>query len=470
MTKPLRITLIALAVLACLAALSALLLSRVDARSRLEALLSEATGLDVAVHGSVSVRVFPTPHVALQQVTLRKQQVQIASVGAADVEVKLWPLLRRQVRITQLALHDLNVAIERDRNGRLNFTKPSSAKRPVQAMTLGRVSLTRASFHYTNQQLGRELSATDCRVDSNAVQLGGGNSADIMKNLSLAANVVCSEVRNDSFVSSDVDFAVTGEQGRFKLAPLTMRILGGKGVGTINADFTGAMPAYQVRIAVTRLHVNDLFESLAPSKAGEGVLDFTADLSMRGFDANEMTRTARGEASLHGENLELAIGDLDHKLEHYESSQNFNLVDVGAFFIAGPLGAVVTKGYDFANIFRGGQGKTRVRILLSNWRVEHGIAHARDVAMATRENRLVMKGALDFVNREFDDVTVAFVDNQGCALVEQKIVGPFSKPEVKKPNVLVSMMGPVTSLIGKMKKMVGMKCEVFYQGSIAPLD
>jgi AsmA protein len=267
-------------------------------------------------------------------------------------------------------------------------------------------------------------------------------------------------VRNNLFVGSDVDFTVTGERERFEFTPWTMRILGGKGAGTLVADFTGAVPAYQVRYAVTQLHVNDLFDSLAPGRAGEGFLDFTADLSMRGFDADDLTRTAEGEASLHGENLELAIGDLDHKLEHYESSQNFNLVDVGAFFIAGPLGTVVTKGYNFATIFQGAQGNTHVRRLLSNWRVEHGIAHAQDVAMATQKNRLVMKGALDFVNREFDEVTVAAVDKKGCALVEQKIVGPFSRPEVKQPNVLVSMMGPVTRLIGKMKKIVGMKCDV----------
>jgi AsmA protein len=80
-----------------------------------------------------------------------------------------------------------------------------------------------------------------------------------------------------------------------------------------------------------------------------------------------------------------------------------------------------------------------------------GVAHAQDVVMATSENRLVMKGALDFVNRKFDDVTVAFVDQRGCALVEQKIAGPFNKPEVKKPNVLVSLTGPVTNLLGKAK-------------------
>jgi AsmA protein len=228
------------------------------------------------------------------------------------------------------------------------------------------------------------------------------------------------------------------------------------------------MPAYQVHYAVTRLHVEDLFKSLAPRRVGEGFLDFTADLAMRGHDAVEMTRTAQGEASLRGKDLKIAIGNLDQELSHYESSQNFNLVDVGAFLFVGPLGAVATKGYDFASNFQATEGNTEIRVLVSEWRVRNGVAHAHDVAMATKENRLAMKGALDFVNKDFDDVTVAILDNQGCARVKQRILGPFSKPEVEKPTVLASLSGPIRSLFGKAKKLLGVKCEVFYEGSVQP--
>jgi AsmA protein len=79
-----------------------------------------------------------------------------------------------------------------------------------------------------------------------------------------------------------------------------------------------------------------------------------------------------------------------------------------------------------------------------------------------------MRGSLDFVNREFDDVTVAILDHKGCARVEQRIRGPFGKPEVEKPNVLASLTGPISSLFGKAKKLLGGNCEVFYEGSVQP--
>jgi len=470
-SKPIKIVSILLASLALVAGVAAFLLSRVDVKSRFEAVAAEATGLEVVVKGDMSIGLFPALHVTLKEVSLKNQESQIAAAGEADVGVELWPLLRKQVRINRLVLQNVTIELERDRTGRFNFSnpaKPAKAYRSMPAMSLGRVSLNKATFRYTNRQRDKEFKATDCKFESDDLQLAAGNSADFMKLLSLSAQVECAEMRNNLFVGSDVRLSVAGKNGILKFTPVTMRILDGKGSGNIDADFTGAIPAYRVHYEVAQLHVDNLFKTLAPSKVGEGFMDFSADLSMRGFNSVEMTRTAQGEASLRGQNLEIAMGDLDEKLSHYESSQNFNLIDVAAFFIVGPLGPVVTKGYNFASIFQGSKGNTHIRLLVSQWKVADGVAHAQDVAMASKENRLAMKGALDFVNREFDDVTVATLDSSGCARVTQKIRGPFSKPEVTKPNVLVSLTGPVSSLVSKAKKLMGAKCEVFYAGLIAP--
>ena len=181
-----------------------------------------------------------------------------------------------------------------------------------------------------------------------------------------------------------------------------------------------------------------------------------------------MKRAANGEVSLRGENLTLDGVDLDQKVSRFEASQSFNLVDVGAFFIAGPFAPLITKGYNFATLFRGSGGSTRIQALVSDWKVERGIARAKDVALATNENRIALKGNLDFVNERFDDVTVAVVDGKGCAKVRQKIRGPFRKPEVEKARFLQTVAGPVLKLFKQAKKLFGGRCEVFYAGSVAP--
>jgi hypothetical protein len=196
-------------------------------------------------------------------------------------------------------------------------------------------------------------------------------------------------------------------------------------------------------------------------------MDFSATLSLRGKTTGALLPSVEGTASLRGDNLRLAIGDLDKKLSRYESSQTFNLVDVGAFFFAGPLGLAVAKGYNFARIFQGSEGTTTMRTLVSEWQVEHGVAQARDVAMATRENRIALKGGLDFVNGQYDEVTVAVIDGRGCVRVQQKVHGPFMNPVVEKPSVLGTLTGPTRTLLRQAKRLLGGKCAVFYAGSVA---
>ena len=137
------------------------------------------------------------------------------------------------------------------------------------------------------------------------------------------------------------------------------------------------------------------------------------------------------------------------QFDRYESSQNFNLVDVGAFFFAGPVGLAVTKGYNFASIFQGSGGRSEIRTLVSDWKVERGVAQSQDVAMATNENRVALQGRLDFVNERFDDVTVALIDAKGCIKAQQTIHGAFKKPVLEKPSTLKSLTGPVVRLLEK---------------------
>jgi len=197
-------------------------------------------------------------------------------------------------------------------------------------------------------------------------------------------------------------------------------------------------------------------------------MDFSAILSMQGTTEKQMRQTLKGQISLRGTNLTLSGSDLDREFARFETSQKFNLVDVGAFFFVGPLGLVVTKGLNFANVLQESSGSSEIRTLVSNWKVERGVAQAQDVAMATKQNRIALQGGLDLVGNRFDDVTVALIDAKGCAKVSQEIRGTFQNPVVEKPNVLESLAGPVLRLLKKGSELLGGgHCKVFYAGSVA---
>lgn len=462
-----------LAGLIVLAATVAAYVLRQDAKPRLEAVASQALEMEVTVGGEFSVGFLPRLHVTLTDVRASKDGVEIGSAEEVRVGIALLPLLHREVRIRTIKLQRVRLAIERDRDGTLNVSRSPQAGSRHPPLAVAKVSVSDGTLLYSNMQTGKLIEATECNLDVSRMRLSSGRDTGLLKNLSLAAKLACGRIKTTEFAASDLRISVDGEDGMFNFEPVTMVLFGGAGSGKLRADYTGPVPVYQLDYRLEKFRLDEFFRFLSPANAqrknpGEGAMDFTTKLSLSGRSVDELKRSAAGEASLHGENLVLAIGDLDRKFSRYESSQSFNLVDIGAFFFAGPLALGVTKGYDFARIFEGGEDSTAVRVLVSRWRVEQGVAHATDVAMATARNRVALKGRLNFVTARFEDVTVALIDNHGCARAKQKIRGPFSQPEVEQPDVFRTLTGPARALVKEAKDLFGGKCEVFYAGSVEP--
>lgn len=473
MSKPLKIILFAvggLVVLLVLVAVALLLFVDANAyKSRLEAAASEALGMEVRVGGRVGLGFFPGVDVTLQDVNIRNRGTDLASAKQASLGIDLLPLLQKEVRIGKIALKRPRISIERDSDGKFNFEKPEQAGGGSTALDLAKVSLSDGTLLYRDKQSGEGLEAANCNLNARRLRLAEGKSSDFLKHLSFTAELACGEIRTKDFAVFDMKFSVAGKHGVFELKPVTMRIFGAQGSGSIRADFSGAAPLYHVRYSLSQFRIEELFSALSPQKFAEGPMDFSANLSMQGKTVNETIQTVEGQISLRGENLTLNGSDLDREFARFESSQTFSLVDAGAFFFVGPLGLAATKGYDFAGIFRGSGGSSEIRALVSDWKVERGVAQAQDVAMATNQNRIALIGKLDFVNEQFDDMTMALVDARGCAKVRQKIRGSFRKPVVEKPGVLKSLAGPALKLLKKGRDIFpGGECEVFYAGSVAP--
>ena len=472
MSKSLKIILFAISGFVGLLVLVAVaLLLFVDPNAykpRFEAAASGALGMEVRVGGRLGIGLFPGLLVTLEDVHIRTRGVDLVSAKEVRLGIDLLPLIQKEVRIGKIALKNPSISIERDRDGKFNFETPQTVG-TLPALDLAKVSLSDGTLLYADKKSGEGFKAGDCSLDVRRLLLSGGKSTDLIKNLSFTAELGCREIRTKDFTVSDLKFSADGKNGVFDLKPVTMRVFGGQGSGSIRADFSGAIPLYHVRYSLPQFRIEEFFKTLSPQKVAEGSMDFSANLSMQGKTVNEMKQTANGEAALRGENLTLNGRNLDLEFSRFESSQNFNLVDVGAFFFAGPVGLAITKGYNFASIFQGSGGSSKIRTLASDWKVGHGVAQAQDVAMATNEHRIALRGGLDFVNGRFDDVTVALIDAEGCAKVRQKIRGPFQNPVVEKPNILKSLAGPALKLLKKGRKLFpGGECEVIYAGSVAP--
>jgi uncharacterized protein involved in outer membrane biogenesis len=439
-----------------------------NVRSRLEADASAALGMQVQVGGSVTLRFFPGLHVTVADVHIRNRGVDVASAGEVELAIELYSLLHKDLAFQGVRFKRARITIERDKSGQFNIDRAPTPASSSAGTDIAGVSFADSSLFYTDAQRGNDFAAEKCGLNLSDLKLAPGASPDTFKALSFTGELICEKMRTNNLTATQVKASVAGAGGTLKFEPVTLEMLGGHGSGNVTADFTGADPVYHVHASIKKLEIADFSKTVTPEKIAEGALDFSANLTMRGTPKTGVMDTVAGEASLRGNDLVLDIGDLDKEFSHYESTQNFNLIDVGAFFLAGPLGLAVTKGYDYARILKKSQGRTTIRTLISQWKIERGIAQAEDVALATPENRIAMTGGLDLVNDSYADVTVALISPQGCVRVAQKIHGSFRKPEVEKPNVVTAITGPARGLLSKGKKLFGAKCAVFYSGAVQP--
>lgn len=439
-------------------------------KARLEVAASDALGMDVRFGGPLGMGFFPGFHVTAQDGhILGERGVDVAAARRVRLWIHLLPLLRKELRLHKIELMQPRLSLERDPQGKFNAEKLKKAVGLLHALDGASVSLSDGTALYTDGKSGERFEATDFNLTLSRIRLAKGRSPRLLEGLSLKGEFACREIQGKNLTLSALKISVDGKDGVFELEPVTMRIFGGQASGDLRADFSGSVPGYRLHCSLPSFRIEEFLKILSPKKAAEGAMHFSANLSMQGKTGSQLVQTAAGEISLRGEHLMLVGNNLDLVLSRFESSQSFNLVDVAGVFVAGPLGLAVTKGYGFASLFRGSGGNTRIGALVSDWRVEDGVARAKDVAMATAENRIALQGGLDFVNQRFADVTVAAVDAKGCAKVRQAIRGSFGNPVVEKPRVLKSLAGPALKLYRQTRRLFPAgPCETFYSGSVAP--
>jgi AsmA protein len=341
-------------------------------RPRIEAAASGATGLDVRINGKMGLSFFPFG-VSAKDIHVADKGVEILSLENLKLGAKLMPLLKKQLKVTSCELVKPVVTIVKDADGKYNFEgtgKKSTDGGPGAAFSLNELKLSKGALVYLDKKTGEKTEFKDFNLaikDLSVVDTSG----HIIKNLSFTGNLDCKEVRKKDLKINNVKSPLKAQKGVIYLTPLTMDIFGGKG---------------------------DLYASLTMKEKGSRNLMSSMD----------------GTFSLRGDNLVIYTMDLDKVLSSYDTSQKFNLVDLGAFFIAGPLSTVALKGYRYGDVFnqtRGRQGT--ITQFISHWKIKDGVADATDCALATHHNRVALKGKLNLVSERYDNVIVALLDDKG---------------------------------------------------------
>ena len=438
-------------------------------KPRIVAAASKTLGMDVQVRSRVGLSLFPVLGVSVADIAVTAGGSDVATVAKAKVGLKFLPLITGKVRISRMDLVKPAITIIRQKDGKLNIGKPGGGSKGIP-LSLKKLSVSEGSLLFTDLKNGGETALEGIEITAGDFRAGGTPGGGPLKTLSFSADIRCRAIRAGNLTIADLIMGVVGKNGVLDAGDVRMNVFGGPGNVALRADFTGAEPQFTFTFAEKALKIEQLLQGSSNAKNMEGLADLSADLTARGKTIGEVRRSLRGQASLSGENIVLNGLDIDDVISSFLRSRRFNLVDVGSFFLAGPLGPALTRGYRFGDLFADSQGgKSVISRLVSVWKIEKGVAEAVDVAMATEKRRIAMTGGLNFADSRFEDVVVAVVDQDGCAEVKQKIRGPFSRPEIGNIDIFTSLTKPITNLLKSAVNLFSNKpCEVFYSGSVAP--
>jgi len=453
-----------------IAAIAGFLLFDINSyKPRIETAASDAISLDVRINGKMGLSFFPVG-LSANDIHVASKGVEILSLKKIKIGVEVIPLLKKQLKVTSCELGKPTITIVKDAKGKYNFEnseKKSTQEKLGTAFRLKKFRLSQGALVYLDKKTGEK---TELKGINLAIQdlLIGNTAEDIIKNVSFSGNMECKAVRKNDLKIDNIKSPIKAEKGVIRLIPLTMDIFNAKGEGNATVEKSEVDMVYKINLKVSKLDFAKLERSFGVEKVIGGKGDLNVSLTMKENGSLNLMSGMNGTFSLRGDNLVIYTMDLDEVLSSYETSQQINLVDLGAYFIAGPLSTVGLKGYRYWDVYNQTQkGQGVITQFISHWKIKDGMADAMDCALATHHNRVALKGNLNFVSERYDNVTVALLDDKGCAKFKQSISGSLGSPEVGAVSMVQSLAEPIYNVYRKTKRLVqGDKCEVFYKGSV----
>src|SRR5512143_3728830 len=145
-----------LILLAIFAAILALLLNLQAFKPRIEAAASNALGMDVRIRGRVGIALFPGFGISLKDTSVRKGGADVVIIEKMRIGLKLIPLMRREVQISQIGLIKPFFSIVRHKNGMFNFEKTGRTL-PGKPLAVKKISISQGRIVYTDESSSERI-------------------------------------------------------------------------------------------------------------------------------------------------------------------------------------------------------------------------------------------------------------------------------------------------------------------------
>lgn len=301
----------------------------------------------------------------------------------------------------------------------------------------------------------------------NELNLANNESANELPFIkSFEGDLVIENIESQLLKGEGFNISVNGVNDKFEISSQTKQMSGTIEQGEYIVDFSTAIPSYEFNYSIPDFNAGDFLNIVSEEESLDGNMSFEVNLKGQGNTKVELLQSLKGMISLKGDDLTLHGIDLDEIFKKFDRSQKFNLSDIGAVFLVGPFGAVLTKGADFASLSKvkvNIEDTTNITRFVSLWRLDNGKIATSDVAFSTDEHLIILDGQIDLLKDSIDNFTVGLVDKKACLLISQNVHGKYDDLIFGEINAVNTLLGAVINLVDVVG---GTKCDPFYEGSV----
>ncbi len=445
-------------------------------KSEIEATASKAAHMHVTIQGTVErKRWFPLTVVVhgLQFQHRDEPVVRLDNVECSSLE--LIPLMRGRLRMGTCAVDGFAVTIVKGADGHFNFER--TTPRPPAGLSSAppAVFASHLIVHggvYTFAERGSPATAEISGIGADLQNFAIGRPPEgIRRAFAFKGELTWDTLRKDALKLGPLRSPVAAGGGHFLLDGFALDVFGAKGAGTFTADTSERTPRYELSLDVPSCRVEHLLAGLGAERLIGGKAALAMHVRAAGRNKDDLKKTLSGEVSLSGRDLQTYDLDVDKLIHKFDKTRGFDLFDFAAFFIAGPLGPIVTKGVAFGRVYlQLGTGEGTLDRLVTTWRIDDGIAEAKDCALATKKNRVAFAGKIDLVQGVYQDAAIAVLDERGCSRYTEKLSGPVGGRRSTAKSTMKALAGPFVGFYQKIHHAMERKCDVFYSGSVPQPD
>lgn len=347
MGKLLKIILSIAAILVALVVVAAIVLPMVinpnDYKSEITGAVQEKTGRSLEIDGDIGLSVFPWLGLELGGVRLGNAQgfaePYMASINAAQVRVKLLPLLKKQLKVDTVKLAGLKLNLSRDKTGRTNWADLQAEAAPEQepqeetggesaaglgGLAVGGIDVTDASIVWDDRSTDSRYVIDDLSFTTGEIAAGQTFDLDLRFKVAAKEPAVASqfELTGSVYIAPDLK-GLDIRNARLNLQARGDGVPGGETRVSLNSDV--ALNLEEQTLHLTNLALQALGVNVTGNVDGSGISGeapkFSGALKVAGFAPRDVIKALGQPAPATADPSVLAKADAaldwDASLKHF---------------------------------------------------------------------------------------------------------------------------------------------------------